>query len=72
MFSPTISPYVTSLIALSQQAFVAPTLPSQTVTRRPALPPGKSEMPRSRDKRDRDAPDRVAKGERGQETDVLV
>ena len=63
------NPYAISLIALTQPAQVAATPPTQAVTRRPALPPGKSEMPRPRDKRDRDKPE---KRDRGQETDLVV
>jgi hypothetical protein len=65
----TLNPYAVSLIAMYQPAAVAATPPAQAVTQRPTLPPGKSEMPRSRDKRDRDQPE---KGERGRSTDLTV
>ncbi|MEJ0071337.1 MAG: hypothetical protein WDO24_24240 [Pseudomonadota bacterium] len=69
MIVPTLSPYVMSLIALTQPAQVAAAPPAQAVTKRPAMPAGKGEMPRPRDKRDRDNPD---KRDRGQSTDLVV
>ncbi len=71
MIVPTLNPYAVSLIATSQPTVVAAAVPSQAVTRRPALPPGKGEMPRARDKRDRDPPEK-AEGERGRSTDLTV
>jgi hypothetical protein len=71
MIVPTLNPYAISLIAATQPHAVAAAVPAQAVTPRPALPPGKSEMPRARDKRDRDAPEKKA-GERGASTDLVV
>ena len=73
MIIPTLNPYAISLIATTNPAAVAATPPAQQATQRPALPPGKSEMPRSRDRRDRDKPEK-ADGEsgRGQSTDLTV
>ena len=69
MIVPALNPYAISLIAASQPTVVAAAPPSQAVTQRPALPPGKGEMPRARDKRDRAQPQ---KGERGHGTDLVV
>jgi hypothetical protein len=71
MIVPTLNPYAVSLIAATQPHVVAAAVPSQAVTPRPALPPGKSEMPRARDKRDRDPPEK-REGERGSATDLVV
>jgi hypothetical protein len=71
MIVPTMNPYAVSLIAATQPHALAAAVPAQAVTARPTLPPGKSEMPRSRDKRDRDAPEKRA-GERGAGTDLVV
>ena len=69
MIGPSLTPYIASLIALNQPAQVAEAPPTQAVTKRPPMPSGKSEMPRQRDKRDRDAPE---KNGRGQATDLVV
>jgi len=69
MIVPSLNPYAISLIALNQPAQVAATPPAQAATKRPPLPTGKSEMPRYRDKRDRDQPEKQG---RGQETDLVV
>lgn len=71
MIVPTMNPYAISLIAATQPHVVAAAMPAQAATTRPALPPGKSEMPRSRDKRDRDQPEK-REGERGSATDLVV
>jgi hypothetical protein len=71
MIVPTLNPYAVSLVAATQPTIVAAAVPSQAVTQRPALPPGKSEMPRARDKRDRDPPEKN-EGERGARTDLTV
>jgi len=71
MIVPTLNPYAISLIAASQPHVVAAAIPAQAVTPRPTLPPGKAEMPRARDKRDRDQPER-REGERGHATDLVV
>ncbi|MBI3513715.1 MAG: hypothetical protein HY060_06605 [Proteobacteria bacterium] len=68
---PTLNPYAISLIALSNPNAVAATPPAQAATQRPAPPAGKSEMPRQRDKRDRDQPEK-GEGERGHSTDLVV
>lgn len=70
MIVPTLNPYAVSQIAASQPTIIAAAPPAQAATQRPALPPGKSEMPRSRDKRDRDQP--AKEGERGHSTDLTV
>jgi|HubBroStandDraft_3_1064219.scaffolds.fasta_scaffold2779844_1 hypothetical protein len=69
MIGPALSPYTISLLALTQPAQLAETPAAQAVTKRPSMPSGKSEMPRQRDKRDRDAPE---KNGRGQATDLVV
>jgi hypothetical protein len=69
MIGPALSPYTISLIALTQPASVAEAPPTHAATKRPPMPSGKSEMPRQRDKRDRDAPE---KNGRGQATDLTV
>jgi hypothetical protein len=69
MIGAALTPYVASMIALTQPASVAEAPPAQAVTKRPAMPSGKSEMPRQRDKRDRDAPEKHG---RGQATDLVV
>ena len=56
MIGPALVPYTVSLIGLNQPAQVVEAPPTQAVTKRPPMPSGKSEMPRPRDKRDRDAP----------------
>ena len=71
MIVPGLNPYAISLIAMNQPTAVAATPPAQAATQRPTLPPGKSEMPRSRDKRDRDQPEK-AEGDRGHSTDLTV
>jgi len=69
MIGPTLVPYTMSLIGLNQPAQVAEAPPTQAVTKRPTMPSGKSEMPRQRDKRDRDSSDKQG---RGRETDLVV
>jgi hypothetical protein len=69
MIGPALVPYTVSLIGLNQPAQVVEAPPTQAVTKRPPMPSGKSEMPRQRDKRDRDAPEKHG---RGQETDLTV
>jgi hypothetical protein len=69
MIGPALTPYTVSLIALTQPSQVAETPPAQAATKRPPMPSNKSEMPRQRDKRDRDAPEKHG---RGQETDLVV
>ncbi|HUA50598.1 MAG TPA: hypothetical protein VMB81_00465 [Candidatus Sulfotelmatobacter sp.] len=71
MIVPTLNPYAVSLIATTQPNAFAAAVPAQAVTRRPTLPPGKGEMPRARDKRDRDQPEK-GEGERGHTTDLTV
>jgi hypothetical protein len=69
MIVPTLNPYVVSLIALSQPAVLAPTPPTQAVTKRPAMPSGKGEKADPRAKGDRDPPE---KSGRGRSTDFVV
>ena len=72
MIVPGLNPFAISLIAMNNPAAVAATPPTQAATKRPALPAGKSEMPRQRDKRDRDQPEEKAEGERGHSTNLVV
>jgi hypothetical protein len=73
MIVPTLNPYAISLIVANNAAAVAATPPAQAATQRPTPPPGKSEMPRSRDRRSQDQSEKTgAKGERGQSTDLTV
>jgi hypothetical protein len=71
MINPTLNPYAASLVAMNNPASVAAAPPAQAVTPRPALPAHKNEL-RSRDRRNREEPEKKTKGQRGAGTDLTV
>jgi hypothetical protein len=72
MINPTLNPLAASLIAANSPVIVAAAPPAATVTARPAIPPGKSEGSRARDRRDTEAQNQKAPGERGSSTNLVV
>ena len=74
MINPTLNPLAASLVAANNATLVVAAPPTQTVTARPAVPAGKGEGARARDRRDTEEENKGKKapGQRGAGTDLTV